>query len=168
MPQPVVEVLRSRDAIEAACARAGLTVEEFRRRRDAHLRAKLPPREERLTGAVGAAVEVVRDRWGIPHVRAASERDALVGLGYCQGRDRLWQLDYLRREALGTLSELLGPEAHASDLRMRTVGVDVIAAAEAEAMDAETAALVDGFVAGINLALDAQRGNLPVEFEILE
>jgi penicillin amidase len=101
-------------------------------------------------------------------VRAASERDALVGLGYCEGRDRLWQLDYLRREALGTLSELLGTEAHASDLRMRTVGIDLVATSEAERMDPETRSLVDGFVVGVNLAIEAQRGALPIEFELLE
>ena len=93
------------------------------------LRASLPPPRERLDGAAGA-LEVVRDRWGIPHVFAPSERDAQLGLGYCTGRDRLWQLDYLRREALGTLAELLGQSAHMNDLRMRTVGIPEIATAE--------------------------------------
>src|SRR5438034_568316 len=117
----LLSVFRSHDPIEAACAAAGVSVEEFRRERDAYLRAKLPPGEERIGAAVGGRVEVVRDRFGIPHVTAGSERDALVGLAYCMARDRLWQLDYVRREALGTLAELLGPGAHGSDLRMRTV-----------------------------------------------
>src|SRR5688500_3526137 len=102
----VLEVLRSGEPVAEACARAGIAVADFRRDRDAYLRAKLPPAREALAGSAAAAVEVVRDRWGIPHVFAGGERDALLGLGYCMARDRLWQLEYLRREALGTLAEL--------------------------------------------------------------
>jgi penicillin amidase len=157
-------VLGSGDPVDEACARAGLSVAEFREARDACLRAKLPPRRETLDGTV----EVVRDRWGIPHVFAADERGALLGLGYCMGRDRLWQLDYMRREAQGSLAELLGPAAHDGDLRMRTIGIAEIAEAEAERIDAETGALLDGFVAGINHAIEAQRADPPVELELLE
>jgi penicillin amidase len=164
----LLDVLRSGQPVEAACAQAGLTVAEFRRQRDAYLAAKLPPPSARLAAGLSSPIEIVRDRSGIPHVWAGSERDALLGLGYCMGRDRLWQLDYLRREALGRLAELLGPEAHASDLRMRTVGIDLIAEREAARLDPETAAQLDGFVAGVNLALEAQRGGWPVEFELLD
>jgi penicillin amidase len=167
-PSTVLDVLRSADPLEAACARAGLSVEDFRRQRDAYLHSKLPPREEQLEAGVSSPVAIVRDRWSIPHVWAASERDALLGLGYCMGRDRLWQLDYLRREALGRLAELLGPEAHASDLRHRTVGIDLIAEREVARLDPETADLLEGFVAGVNLALEAQRAGWPVEFDLLE
>jgi penicillin amidase len=164
----VLEVLRSGEPVAEACARAGIAVADFRRGRDAYLRAKLPPAREALAGSGGAAVEVVRDRWGIPHVFAGGERDALLGLGYCMARDRLWQLEYLRREALGTLAELLGPTAHDDDLRVRTIGIEQIATAEAERLDPDTRALLDGFVAGINLGLEAQRADPPVECELLD
>ncbi len=167
MSAAVVSVLRSREPLEEACRAVGVSVEEFRRERDAYLRSKLPPAEERLRAAVAAPIEVVRDRLGIPHVWAGSERDALVALGYCMGRDRLWQLDYLRREALGTLAELLGPNAHLGDLRMRTIGIPAIAAAEVELIDEATRELVDGFVVGINLAMEAARPSLPLEFDLL-
>ena len=160
----LLKVLRSAEPVADACAQAGLPLAEFRRSRDAYLRAKLPPANERLDGDV----EVIRDRWGIPHVFARSERDALLGLGYCMGRDRLWQLDYMRREALGTLAELLGPRAHDDDLRMRTIGIAEIAEAEAERLDAGTRDLLDGFVEGINRAIEAQRADPPVELELLE
>src|SRR5262245_48956430 len=101
--------MRAGEPSEAACARVGRSVAEFRRARDAYLRDRLPPAAEELDGPVGGPVEIVRDRWGIPHVFARDEADALLGLGYCMGRDRLWQLEYLRREALGRLAELLGP-----------------------------------------------------------
>jgi penicillin amidase len=164
----VLEVLRSKDPIEVACQRAGLSLDDFRHRRDAYLRSLLPPANEQLQAAVAGSIEIVRDRWSIPHIRAASERDALLGLGYCMARDRLWQLDYLRREALGRLSELLGPSYHASDLRMRTVGIDLIAEREVGRLDATTRDLLEGFVAGVNLALERQRSAWPIEFALLE
>ncbi|HEV8637475.1 MAG TPA: penicillin acylase family protein [Chloroflexota bacterium] len=164
----LLEILRAGEPSEAAGARAGVPAEEYRRARDAYLRAKLPPAGEELAGPVGAAVEIVRDRWGIPHVFAEGESDALLGLGYCMGRDRLWQLEYLRREALGTLAELLGPGAHDNDLRMRTIDVAAIAEAEAGRLDGATAGRLDAFVAGINRAIEAQRGNWPVELDLLD
>lgn len=163
----VLEVLRSREPIAAACRAAGIGLEEFRRERDELLRSRLPAASERVTLPVSGPVEIVRDRWGIPHVYARAERDALAGLGYCMGRDRLWQLDYLRREALGTLAELLGPSAHSSDLRMRTIGIDLIAAAEVDRVDGQTRELVEAFVAGINKATEAAQGKLPIEFDLL-
>lgn len=136
-------------------------------KRDEYLRSKLPPAEERITASVGAPVRIARDRWSIPHIWAGSERDALVGLGYCMGRDRLWQLDYLRREATGTLAELLGPSAHANDLRMRTIGIAEIATEQAERLDGRTRELLDGFVAGVERARQVALDNLPVEFDLL-
>jgi len=46
----------------------------------------------RLQGVEGT-VEVRRDRWGVPHIRAGSRHDLWFGEGFCHGQDRLWQLD---------------------------------------------------------------------------
>src|SRR3954453_5446214 len=51
----------------------------------------------------------------LPHVRASTEADALAGLGYCHAQDRLWQMELLRRVIRGTLAELVGKEAIATD-----------------------------------------------------
>src|SRR5438046_1196060 len=55
-----------------------------------------------------APVHVVTDRWGIPHLRAASLDDLYYGWGWVTGRDRLWQIMAARRAARGELSEWLG------------------------------------------------------------
>ncbi|MFE1166668.1 penicillin acylase family protein [Nocardiopsis sp. NPDC058789] len=55
-----------------------------------------------------APVEVVYDRWGVPHVRAHDADDAFVAQGFTAARDRLFQLDLWRRRGLGLLSEVLG------------------------------------------------------------
>src|SRR5688572_28232241 len=51
---------------------------------------------------------------------------------------------------------------------MRTIGIEQIATAEAERLDPDTRVLLDGFVAGINLGIEAQRGDPPVECELLD
>ena len=48
-----------------------------------------------------ARVEIVRDRWGVPHVFAGNERDAYFGLGYATAQDRLFQLELHRRISQG-------------------------------------------------------------------
>src|SRR5688572_24123306 len=56
-----------------------------------------------------APVEVVRDRWGVPHLFAASERDLFFAQGYVHAQDRLWQMHFNRTVASGRLSSLFGP-----------------------------------------------------------
>ncbi len=46
-------------------------------------------------------IEVLRDRAGVPHVYADTTADVYFGLGYAMAEDRLWQMDRLRRRALG-------------------------------------------------------------------
>src|SRR5262245_21162163 len=52
-------------------------------------------------------VQVVRDRWGVPHIYAQSTDDLFFAQGYVMAQDRLWQLEMWRRAAEGRLSEVL-------------------------------------------------------------
>src|SRR5690242_17334220 len=113
-------------------------------------------------------VEILRDRAGIPHVYAGSTSDLYFGAGVAMAQDRLWQMDRLRRRALGRQAEVLGAAYLASDIAHRTVGIPTIAAREADAMDGQTRTLVDALVAGINRQIEAFGGGLPVEFLVLE
>ena len=54
-------------------------------------------------------VKVVRDSLGIPHIRAGSVHDAFFAQGYVHAQDRLWQMEYDRRRALGRWAEIAGP-----------------------------------------------------------
>ena len=51
-------------------------------------------------------IEIIRDKWGIPHIKATSSYDVFFAQGYCLGQDRLWQLELFRHLALGRASEL--------------------------------------------------------------
>ena len=53
-------------------------------------------------------VSIDRDRQGIPHVSAESERDGWLGLGFVHAQDRLGQMLWLRALAEGRSSESLG------------------------------------------------------------
>ncbi|KPZ63901.1 Penicillin acylase 2 precursor [Pseudoalteromonas sp. P1-16-1b] len=69
--------------------------------------------------AVTQPVKVARDTLGQAVITAATRYDAAYGLGYAHGQDRFFQMDLLRRNAAGELSELFGKAALALDKKMR-------------------------------------------------
>src|SRR4030095_10101674 len=56
-------------------------------------------------------VEVLRDRWGVPHIYAQTQHDLFFAQGFITAKDRLFQLDLWRRVGTGKLAEVLGPAA---------------------------------------------------------
>jgi penicillin G amidase len=113
-------------------------------------------------------VEIIRDRAGVPHIYARSTGDVYFGLGYAMAQDRLWQMDRLRRRALGRQAEILGPDYVQSDLQHRAVGIPVIAEREVERTDPATRHVLECLVAGINRHIEACGRELPIEFGLLD
>src|SRR5258708_4138857 len=72
-----------------------------------------------LVNGLEARVEVLRDHYGVPHVFAASERDAFFGQGFVHAQDRLFQMDVLRRAGAGRISEWAGSRALEADRFLR-------------------------------------------------
>src|SRR5919109_4736358 len=137
---------------------AGLWYQLFRR--------PLPKTRGRLrTIGLDAPVEIRRDRWGVPHVRARSRRDLWFGEGFCHGQDRLWQLELYRRMASGRLAEIAGRSALRTDRLMRTLGVRRASEREAAALEPELRSELEAFSAGVNAA--AADRPLPAEFQLL-
>lgn len=122
---------------------------------------------EQITGAVGSRIEILRDGAGIPHIYATATPDLFFGLGVAMAQDRLWQMDRLRRRALGRQAEILGRDYLASDIAHLTVGIDRIAAREADAMDERTRGTIAAFVAGTNRQIELFGRALPPEFRRL-
>ena len=52
------------------------------------------------------SVSIYRDEYGIPHIDARDEHDAMVAVGYVHAQDRLWQMDMMRRTAEGRLADV--------------------------------------------------------------
>jgi len=82
--------------------------------------ASLPERagQVRLPG-MRAEAEVRSDRLGVPYIGAASREDAFRTLGYVHARDRLFQMELMRRKAAGRLAELFGTPAVPADRKQR-------------------------------------------------
>ncbi|MBV9545062.1 MAG: penicillin acylase family protein, partial [Chloroflexi bacterium] len=117
---------------------------------------------------MSTSVEILRDRAGVPHVHAQSTADLYFGLGFAMAEDRLWQMDWLRRRALGRQAELLGSAYVASDLLHRAIGIPEIAQREVQLTDGATREILESFVAGINRYIDQCDADLPTEFKLLE
>ena len=116
-------------------------------------------------------VTVIRDKWGIPHVYADSEEDLFFAQGYIHAQDRLWQMEFFRRLASGTLSEILGEATLDLDTYMRTVGLRRAAEADArhflETADEQIKIIAEAYADGVNEYIETHRNCLPLEFVIL-
>ena len=120
--------------------------------------------EARAPG-LGAAVEIVRDREGVPHAFAANDRDGWFAVGYLHAQDRLWQMEVQRRVAQGRVAEVFGEPGYDVDRLMRTLGIARLSERMAARLDAETRASLEAYAAGVNAYL-ATDPVLPVEFQV--
>jgi len=129
-----------------------------------YLRQSLPKTEGeiRLAGLT-APVEILRDRYGIPHIFAPSLEDASYALGFVHAQDRLWQMEMSRRVAAGRVSEVVGAGGLETDRFLRTLGVRRAAQANLRLLDGETVRLLEAYAAGVNAFL-ASDPVLPPEF----
>jgi penicillin amidase len=110
----------------------------------AWLRQSLPQLDGTVTlSGLGAPVDIVRDRYGVPHIYAGSIADAYFALGFVHAQDRLWQMEMNRRIGSGRLSEALGAAALDADKFLRTLGVRRVAEATLKSLNAETRGQLD-------------------------
>src|SRR5437868_11151382 len=65
------------------------------------------------------SVEILRDSNGVNHIYAKNEHDLFFAQGYSAARDRLFQLEVWRRQATGTVAELLGRRELERDIGTR-------------------------------------------------
>jgi penicillin G amidase len=114
---------------------------------------------------LSASVEVSRDGWGVPHIYAQGESDALFAQGFVHAQDRLWQMDFNRRLAAGRLSEVMGPVALPLDRWVRILGLRRIAEREEESLESDARELLGAYAAGVNARIEM--GRFPVEFRLL-
>lgn len=117
-----------------------------------------------------APVNVLEDRFGIPHVRAASLHDAYWAQGYLVARDRLFQLDLDLRRDMGRMAEAFGPAFLAADRAARLFHYRGDLDAELASIPADVVDCVRGYCAGINARIDeivADPAIAPGEYAIL-
>ncbi len=114
-----------------------------------------------------APVEVVRDRWGVPHLFAQNERDLFFAQGYVHAQDRLWQMHFNRTVGSGRLSTLFGAAPLPADRYLRTIGLRRSAERDFELLSAETRGFLEAYSEGVNAFLKSHEGRLPIEFTML-
>lgn len=123
---------------------------------------------EAAVAGLGAPVEVIRDRWGVPHIFAQSDRDLFLAQGWVHAQDRFWQMEFNRRVAAGQLASILGPPLVETDRTLRTYGLRRAAERDLQRLDPDTRALLQAYADGVNRWLESHRGGgLPVEMTLL-
>ena len=170
-PPSEMDILRQLGAgqsIHSICQQFQLSPEDFQSWWQKQLHRRNQDERDRVTVPVEADVSILRDRHGIPHIRAENDTDLFFGFGWAIAEDRLFQLDWLRRKAIGKLSEIIGPDGLTSDRLVRTIGLGQIATAEWEQLTDPVRDLLQAFTAGINAWMDQNTNRLPIEFGLLD
>src|SRR5205807_9122430 len=119
----------------------------------------------RLPG-LKAAARIIRDTDGIAHIRARNQHDLFFLQGYVHAQDRLFQMDVSRREASGTLAELVGEAALPQDVQLRTIGLHRAAELSFDVQSVRVKAALNAFAQGVNSFV--QSHPLPPEYGALE
>src|SRR5262249_26440047 len=114
---------------------------------------------------ISAPLDIFYDHGGVPHIRAATQLDAYFGQGFATARDRLWQLDLIRRTASGRLAECFGPRSLAGDRFQRTLGLAALPRQKQALLEPEVLARLEAYARGVNAGAGCQP--LPLEFTIL-
>ncbi|MDT0553591.1 penicillin acylase family protein [Urechidicola vernalis] len=107
------------------------------------------------------------DDYGIPHIYANTEEDAVRSLGYVHAQDRLWQMELLRRIAPGKLSELFGEAALENDKLFASLGIDEYSEESVKLLskNSDTYKMANAYLEGINEFI--AKGPTPIEYKIL-
>ena len=128
--------------------------------------------EEELTvQGLNEPVEIWMDPWGIPHIYAANEHDLFFTQGYAAARERLFQFEVWRRQATGTVAEILGSRELERDIGTRLFMFRKDMKQEMAYYHPNGVAIITAFVEGINAYVDEVLANpelLPPEFRWLD
>lgn len=122
--------------------------------------------QAQLSGLSGP-VEIVRDRFGVPHIYADTPEDLFRAQGFVHAQDRYFQMEFWRRIGQGRLAELFGAGALDQDRFIRTLGWHRVAAQEAQLLDPEIRRYLESYAAGVNSYALNNADALGLEFRVL-
>jgi penicillin amidase len=131
-----------------------------------YYRSRSPMEGKMLLKGLQGKVTIRRDAYGIPHITAdKSDLDAFFALGYVHAQDRFWQMEFNRRVAQGTLSEVLGEKTVTADEYLRTWGLYRAAEKAWPAFSPQTRQILQSYADGVNAYIDQK--HLPLQFTLL-
>lgn len=131
------------------------------------LRASLPQLDGELDAAgLSAEVSITRDAAGIPTISASNRLDLAFATGFVHGQDRFFQMDLIRRDAAGELSEIIGVATIDADRRKRMHRFRSRSAAALQALSSDERALLESYATGVNAGLASLKAK-PFEYYVL-
>jgi len=115
----------------------------------------------------GEEIRIQRDRFGVPHIFANSERALFYGNGYAVAQDRLWQMERYRRDGRGEMAEI-DPKALARDRDVRKLGfTEAERQQRFEALTPKHQLQIKAYIEGVNAWMNeaSTAGKLPEDYE---
>jgi penicillin amidase len=118
------------------------------------VRADLPVDERVTIENLSAPVDIVRDKYGRPHIYAANVKDAMRAEGWLVAKDRGLELEFFRRVSEGRLAEILSDSDQSTidvDITYRHIGLARTAKLQYDALPkGEIRDLVDAYADGVS------------------
>ena len=118
------------------------------------VRTDLPVDERVTIENLSAPVDIVRDKYGRPHIYAVNVKDAMRAEGWLVARDRGLELEFFRRVSEGRLAEILSDSDQSTidvDITYRHIGLARTAKLQYDALPkGEMRDLVDAYADGIS------------------
>ncbi|MFD1294668.1 penicillin acylase family protein [Lutibacter holmesii] len=117
--------------------------------------------------AIEENAEVFFDDFGIPHIYAENQQDAMIALGYVHAQDRLWQMELMRRIAPGRLSEIFGIDMLKTDTFFKNLGIEEATSTSVKNLNtnSKTYKLAQAYLNGVNQFIE--NGPTPIEFTLI-
>jgi penicillin amidase len=131
---------------------------------------KQPLKETKNIPGLIDSVEILRDQWGINHLYAENQHDLFFAQGYAAAQDRLFQFEIWRRQATGTVAEILGPKELKRDIGTRLFKYRGDLTVEFNHYHPQGKAIIEAYVDGVNAYIKSvlkTPDQLPITFKIL-
>ncbi len=127
--------------------------------------------DELSVNGLKESVEIVRDEWGINHIYAKNQHDLFFAQGYAAAKDRLFQFEIWRRQATGTVAEILGERELKRDIGTRLFKYRGDMDEELNYYHNDGKEIITAYTNGVNAYIDEITKTpelLPIEFKILD
>lgn len=115
-------------------------------------------------------VEIIRDEWGVNHIYAENQHDLFFAQGYAAAKDRLFQFEIWRRQATGTVAEILGEREIKRDIGARLFKFRGDMKQEMNHYHKDGEEIITAYTNGVNAYIEEALKNpetLPLEFKLL-
>jgi len=116
-------------------------------------------------------VEIIRDQWGMNHIYAQNQHDLFFAQGYAAAKDRLFQFEVWRRQATGTVAEILGERELKRDMGTRLFKFRGNLTTEMNYYHEDGVEIITAYTNGVNAYITEILQTpeaLPIEFKLLD